>query len=136
MGMRACRKCGKTFEFNKFPLAGVIKGKLYRRHVCYKCRYKQIILRKKRLTKWIRQLKRKLKCSKCRNSDCRVLDFHHVKGNKKFNISDLALMGLSKKRVLKEIKKCIVLCANCHRIEHYKTRGLKKAQILTMIWAV
>jgi hypothetical protein len=27
--------------------------------------------------------------------------------------------GLSRQAILREIAKCIVLCSNCHQIEHY-----------------
>jgi len=43
-----------------------------------------------------------------------MMDFHHI-GEKRRNLS--RLYGLSKENVDAEIKKCIILCANCHREE-------------------
>jgi len=57
-----------------------------------------------------------------------VYDFHHIDPNKKdFEIS-LALDGKiaslrPRENLLKEIDRCLMLCANCHRIEHAKLRG-------------
>jgi len=42
-----------------------------------------------------------------------VLDFHHVRGRKKFTIG--MKRGASWKTLEAEIKKCHLLCANCHR---------------------
>jgi hypothetical protein len=30
--------------------------------------------------------------------------------------------GLSREAILQEIGKCVVLCSNCHQIEHYDER--------------
>lgn len=43
-----------------------------------------------------------------------ALHFDHVRGKKKFVISQS--VGVSWERVLEEIKKCEVRCANCHAI--------------------
>jgi hypothetical protein len=63
--------------------------------------------------------KRTLKCTKCGFDHIAALDFHHEDPNtKEHNVNRL----ISNKRFAKayeEIKKCIVLCANCHRIHHY-----------------
>lgn len=56
-------------------------------------------------------------CSDCGNSDIRVLEFHHVK--KKYR-AVTHLLSSSWNIVLREIKKCIVICANCHKIRHSK----------------
>lgn len=60
--------------------------------------------------------KAKSGCADCGEKNPIVLDFDHVNGIKEFNLS----WGLQKKfpmhRILAEIKKCEVRCANCHRI--------------------
>jgi hypothetical protein len=58
------------------------------------------------------------KCKNCGYSKClAALDFHHLdKNNKKFNISTMLITSFTKAK--KESKKCILLCANCHREFH------------------
>ena len=45
-----------------------------------------------------------------------VYDFHHV-GQKDANPSTL-IANASVEKIAKEIEKCVLLCANCHRVEH------------------
>lgn len=59
----------------------------------------------------------KTECSKCGYNECKqALQFHHINGDKKFNISEAR--GRTEQRVLEEIRKCILICANCHAKEH------------------
>lgn len=45
-----------------------------------------------------------------------VMDLHHTDPEKKeYAISTILTKGWSEKRLLEELKKCIVLCSNCHR---------------------
>lgn len=53
-------------------------------------------------------------CRDCGEDDPIVLEFDHVRGDKRFNISD-RLHSMSWDRLLREIAKCEVVCANCHR---------------------
>jgi hypothetical protein len=46
-----------------------------------------------------------------------ALDFHHL-DKKTFSLSRAASKGASLARLLQEISRCVVLCANCHRIRH------------------
>jgi hypothetical protein len=63
-------------------------------------------------------------CEKCGYNDSNVsLDFHHINEKEKdfmlgnittfyYNIEDLSL------KITNEINKCVILCKNCHRLEH------------------
>ena len=66
------------------------------------------------------------KCELCEESHPRALDFHHV-GKKRLNISTMSSDGYSLESIMNEIEKCRILCANCHRIEHFN-QGYKHNQ--------
>lgn len=69
---------------------------------------------------WWKDYKKSLKCVYCGFNNPVALDFHHTEDNKDFTIANMIQRHYAKDRVLKEVAKCIVLCANCHRIEHSK----------------
>ena len=55
-------------------------------------------------------------CAVCHESDIRVLEFDHIyPAEKKFSISQAVKLGFSWSEVEKEINKCRILCANCHK---------------------
>lgn len=55
-------------------------------------------------------------CASCSESNPVVLEFHHIDPKKKRNdVSNMATHGYSIESIEKEIEKCIILCANCHR---------------------
>jgi hypothetical protein len=57
-------------------------------------------------------------CLCCPEKNPICLDFHH-KDPKKKDKAVAKLLGFkNKERLLNEIKKCIVVCANCHRKIH------------------
>jgi hypothetical protein len=82
----------------------------------------------KRRAKWLEFFEQHcdMSCSKCGYSKSKVaLDFHHRDpSKKKFGITEKAMVSIvseeMKALVLTEIKKCDVLCANCHRILHFE----------------
>lgn len=62
------------------------------------------------------------KCLICGYNKCiNALDFHH-NGEKEKGIA-VFLKNSSREKLLKEVKKCVLLCANCHREYHYKIVG-------------
>lgn len=54
-------------------------------------------------------------CVDCGESDPVVLEFDHVRGEKKANVSGLMGRRGSLIRLQEEVAKCEVRCANCHR---------------------
>lgn len=75
--------------------------------------------RKDAKDKWI-AFKCTLMCTKCGFMHPAALDFHHTDpALKDGNIHRFVSNGQFAK-AYEEIKKCIVLCANCHRIHHHE----------------
>jgi len=69
----------------------------------------------------INKIKLEKGCCKCGyNEHSAALDFNHISGVKSFSISQDPKVALA--RLLAEIDKCEVLCANCHRIHTYENR--------------
>ena len=57
-------------------------------------------------------------CVDCGQDNFLCLDFDHIEPkHKKSSICDLVKRGISLQRIIEEIKKCEVRCANCHRIK-------------------
>jgi predicted transcriptional regulator len=61
-------------------------------------------------------------CVDCGNSDVRVLEFDHVRGVKINSVSAGVRDSWSVKKLLDEIDKCEIRCANCHKIVTDKRR--------------
>lgn len=63
-------------------------------------------------------------CVECGEDDPVVLEFHHRDGDEKERaISELIGGGYSIETIQKEIDKCDVMCANCHRKKTMRDRG-------------
>lgn len=71
--------------------------------------------RLKKAKEW-REWKKTLKCSKCEENDYCCLEFHHLDPSKKEGL--ITNLRFKKEELEEELKKCIVLCSNCHRKEH------------------
>ena len=68
-------------------------------------------------------------CVDCGESNAVVLEFDHVRGVKKSNVSDMANQSYSFKTIQEEIDKCEVRCANCHRIVTHERRQEEKESV-------
>lgn len=61
-------------------------------------------------------------CAHCGYNKCaEALHFHHGE-EKEFNIGKAVSSNMSDERLLMEMERCIVLCANCHIEEHVRMR--------------
>ncbi len=63
---------------------------------------------------WYKEYKSNLWCQRCGEDHPACLEFHH-RDSKKYEVSSMVNSGYSVASILKEIQKCDVLCANCHR---------------------
>jgi hypothetical protein len=118
--MKECRYCKKSYPESYFGVALTTDKKVYRRHKCKFC-YQEVknILRRKKRT-WLVDYKKNCRCNKCGVNDFRVLEFHHLdKQEKEFSLS-WAHDNKGIEHMKEEMKKCIILCANCHRILHWE----------------
>lgn len=75
--------------------------------------------------------KKTLKCSNCEESAWYCLDFHHIDGEKEFDISGIPH---SLPKLAKELAKCVCLCSNCHRKAHAGDIEVNRDWILTPPW--
>lgn len=105
-----CRECQKEYRHQHYLLNQqkyINKAKQYRND----------------FINWFVGIKKTLKCEKCGDERYWVLDFHHTDPkNKDLEISKL-IHGCNKEKILSEMKKCVVLCANCHRDFHFKEKN-------------
>ena len=79
--------------------------------------------RRMEIRQWWENYKKeqKFECSICKESHLGCICFHHRDPKeKKKTISNLVRQAASANVILEEVKKCDVLCANCHAIHHEK----------------
>lgn len=78
--------------------------------------------RDNRIDVWFKKYKRSLLCEMCGEDHPACLEFHHLDPTqKKFSVSQRRWRP-SLEKLIEEIAKCRVLCANCHRKEHYRLK--------------
>lgn len=69
-------------------------------------------------------------CEHCGISDIRVLEFDHLEPKlKTFGISKAVTNGYSWDIIMKEIEKCRILCANCHKIVTSQSQKWRKGRL-------
>lgn len=123
---KLCSTCSETksvFDFYKSnqragartKTAGFIQSR------CKSCQARDRDFYKKRNQAFVQKEKSRSGCVECGyNKNPVALDYHHVNENdKRFSLASVKAAGCSIQDLIDEIAKCIVLCANCHRIKHY-----------------
>lgn len=140
MEMRVCTNCGPPAQpIENFAIRN--RGKGTRQYVCRVCQnayvrqhyrtYRAKYIDKAR-RRTIRQSAinnefviaylRQHPCVDCGEIDIIVLEFDHL-GEKLTEVSELCTAGYSLEAVKREIDKCEVVCANCHRRRTAKRAG-------------
>ena len=69
------------------------------------------------------------KCSKCGkiSDDDSIFDFHHLDPTQKeFELKKADIAKMSWEIIKKELDKCILICSDCHRLEHSQYEKYKK----------
>ena len=128
--LRKCGRCGELKPLEHFAWHRREKGQ--RQHYCRPCqseygkkhyaanrqRYIDLEAQRKRARaqrrmRFLLHYFRTHPCVDCAERDPLVLEFDHL-GNKSFAIGS-ALPDYNWERILAEMEKCEVVCANCHR---------------------
>ena len=99
----------------------------YRRDNLEKCKAREIT-RGLEWRAWLDKLK-SMPCTDCgREFPPCAMDFDHVTGKKSLNIGQA--FKCSKEKVIAEIAKCELVCANCHRVRTWvRQRSLRSSEI-------
>ena len=129
MKMRKCSECGikypltaDNFYKNKTSTDGF-------NYLCKPCKREYSTMRRA-LCKalWIEYISNTIRCecNRCGFDVFEALDFHHTDPRNGDRMTTANLMqfttptGKGGDQVIKEIKKCELVCANCHRLIHAK----------------
>ena len=147
MKQKTCYQCKEELPLSEFAFRNK-KKKLYA-SMCKNCQkkynkewykknkekvIKDVSKRKKEIQSFIREYKKELCCEICSENHPACLVFHHIDNtNKDYNVSTMGKYGLSKKKIIEEISKCKVLCANCHRKLHEFLRNQTEIKDLLKI---
>lgn len=67
--------------------------------------------------KFVNKIKKKSKCAICGESEVCCLEFHHIDPTTKVD-SIMNMLNEPEEVLVNEIKKCIILCSNCHKKIH------------------
>lgn len=118
METKVCTKCKQELQIDDFNWRNKSKGT--RRSECKYCHTKYMRELYEQKQEFVSDLKAQIKCQKCGESKSYMLDFHHLDPDAKENTIARMISNIYRTdKVLNEIKKCIVFCANCHREFHY-----------------
>ena len=139
---KKCKGCGRKKKIARFPW---LSRKLGRRHsVCEPCRGEKrneyysanvgiFVARNRRrylrIISFVHELKSK-PCTDCgRSFPPECMDFDHRDSTSKVDkVSRLAQNCGSKSKILEEIAKCDLVCANCHRIRTKRRSDERRKQ--------
>lgn len=125
--MRKCSVCGlekNAEEFSNHTYCKVCKSDYNKRHYNDNKQYyiDKAIKNKQKAIDFLKELK-EVPCADCGNSyPYYVMDFDHLR-DKEFQIGTRG-RRVGREALLKEIDKCEVVCANCHRVRtHFRQDG-------------
>jgi hypothetical protein len=143
--MRRCNRCGQEKPLTDFAWHRRDKGK--RQHHCRTCqaayRRAHYLRNRERYIARVQRRKQELRiertqflidyfaehpCTDCGEADPVVLEFDHLR-DKDFDVAS-KLLHYPWARILAEIEKCEVVCANCHRRRTAQRKGTVRLMLL------
>ena len=107
----SCKSC-----WSKYRRSYYIKNKDYE--------VQRGIDRRNSIRSEITKYKKSKGCNSCPENHAACLEFHHTGNDKGIDIAQAIANGWSLERIYKEIDKCIILCANCHRKLHHPEKDI------------
>jgi hypothetical protein len=120
MSTKKCNKCyidKSTDEFYAQPVNNDSKF-----NTCKGC------MKAKRLARWFEVFKYKgAACTHCGISDYgrpAIYEYHHIDPKLKTGSVSTLMSSASDATLYAEVDKCILVCANCHNVEHSRMRDL------------
>lgn len=127
--MKQCSRCKKEKELSEFNNSS--HNRQGKQPVCRACQSSyyesnrdkhlaNVAARRRRHRDWIRSLKEGQPCAQCgRVGHPHAMHWHHRDpSQKEFNLSIAVAASKGRQKVLDEIAKCDLLCADCHAIVH------------------
>lgn len=139
--MKTCSRCKKEKDYSEFHKRTYVSGTVAYQAYCKPCQkeydknyYEEDKERRKSVNKkwqqefikWYNELKNK-PCADCNNmfgTEC--MQWDHLPGYDKIDgVARIARLTWSRDKVLEEIAKCELVCANCHAT---RTKNRRKKQ--------
>ena len=118
METKVCTKCGKELSIEEFNWRSKAAGT--RRSECKYCHSTYMKAQYQKKKDIVQQMKSEQSCAKCGETRGYTLDYHHLDPSiKEESIARMTSNNYRLDAVMEEIKKCVVLCSNCHREFHY-----------------
>lgn len=131
LGYKKCTKCLEIKKLDKFNVK--TRAPDGRCTHCKTCREKHRKYKRSRRYYWIHKYQLAKGCRICGYKESPyALQFNHIEpSNKNNNISVLMQSGTNLKKLFSEIRKCEILCANCHAAHtHSENHHLTKKRII------
>ena len=141
MNTKICNKCGVDQPLDKYSKKSPSHGKGYK-GICRKCDSNRSVawtkLNREQVNAYHKTVREQKKahinslknnpCTDCGNTFPAVcMDFDHLpQYEKSFEIAQAWARKLSLDKIIDEIKKCELVCSNCHRIRGQKRENEKK----------
>lgn len=104
---RECKRAEGRLAYRKNPDRAKQNSKKHRQSI------------RKAMNDFVNSVRAKYGCAICKEKEVCALDFHHLSSRKDFGghaVTHAMTRGIG--ALIKEINKCIVLCASCHRKVH------------------